>query len=101
MSVLQVNWYTFRNAGPLVDRRADSLNPLGFSPLWFEPSSDHMWESQVLLMDGQVVFSPGSSGFRPTLMNDRLDISEGSWKDRKTQIKQKILSGKETFSYII
>ena len=29
---------------------------LGFSPLWFEPSSGHMWESQVLLTDGQVVF---------------------------------------------
>ena len=26
------------------------------SPLWFEPSSGHMWESQVLLTDGQVVF---------------------------------------------
>ena len=34
-----------------------------------------MWESQVLLTDGQVVFS-GYSGFRPPLMNDRLDISE-------------------------
>ena len=33
-----------------------TLNPLGFSPLWFEPSSGHMWESQVLLTDGQVVF---------------------------------------------
>ena len=32
------------------------LNPLGFSSLWFEPSSGHMWESQVLLTDGQVVF---------------------------------------------
>ena len=32
------------------------LNPLGFSPLWFEPRSGHMWESQVLLTDGQVVF---------------------------------------------
>ena len=31
-------------------------NPLGFSPLWFEPRSGHMWESQVLLTDGQVVF---------------------------------------------
>ena len=46
-----------------------------FSPLWFKPSSDHMWESQVLLTDGQVVF-PGFSSFRPPLMNDRLDISE-------------------------
>ena len=27
-----------------------------FSALWFEPSSGHMWESQVLLTDGQVVF---------------------------------------------
>ena len=24
--------------------------------LWFEPRSGHMWESQVLLTDGQVVF---------------------------------------------
>ena len=37
----------------LVDK---TLNPLGFSPLWFEPCSGHMWESQVLLTDGQVVF---------------------------------------------
>ena len=35
-----------------------------------------MWESQVLLTDGQVVFSPGVSGFRPPLMNDRLYISK-------------------------
>ena len=41
----------------LVDRRADFyFNPLGFSQLWFEPRSGHMWESQVLLKDGQVVF---------------------------------------------
>ena len=33
-----------------------TLNPLGFSPLRFEPRSGHMWESQVLLIDGQVVF---------------------------------------------
>ena len=40
-----------------------TLNPgLGFSPLWFDPRSGHMWESQVLLMDGQV-FSPGSLVF--------------------------------------
>ena len=24
--------------------------------VWFEPRSGHMWESQVLLTDGQVVF---------------------------------------------
>ena len=37
-------------AGPrsLVDRRVDAY-PLGFSPLWFEPSSGHMWESQDVL----------------------------------------------------
>ena len=44
----------------LVDR---TLNPLGFSPLWFEPRSGQMWESQVLLTDGQAVFSPGSPVF--------------------------------------
>ena len=41
----------------------------------FDPCSGHMWESQVLLTDGQVVF-PRFSGFRPPLMNDRLDVSE-------------------------
>ena len=34
-----------------------------------------MMESQVLLTDSQVFFL-GFSGFRPPLMNDRLDISE-------------------------
>ena len=52
-----------------------TLNPLDFSPLWFKTRSGHMWESQVLLTYGQVVF-PGFSGFRLHLMNDRLDISE-------------------------
>ena len=41
------------------------------SSLWFESRSGHMWESQVLLSD-DLVFS----GFRPPLMNDRLNISE-------------------------
>ena len=36
--------------------KSKNIYPLGFSPLWFEPRSGHMWESQVLLMDGQVVF---------------------------------------------
>ena len=53
-----------------------TLNPLGFSLLWFEPHSGHMWESQVLLMDGQVVFFPGFSSFCQTLMNNQLDISK-------------------------
>ena len=39
-----------------------TLNPLGFSPLWFETRSGHMWESQVLLTDGHAFFSPGSPG---------------------------------------
>ena len=42
-----------------------TLNSLGFSPLWLEPRSGHMWESQVLLMDGQVVFL-GVLRFSPT-----------------------------------
>ena len=63
---------SIRGPRSLVDR---TPNPLGFSPLWFEPSSGYMWESQVLLTDGQVGF-PQVSGFRPPLMNDRLDISE-------------------------
>ena len=65
--MLRLIWI-FAGAGPrsLVDR---TLNPLGFSLLWFELCSGHMWESQVLLTDG---FLPGLSGFRPALMNDRL-----------------------------
>ena len=42
--------------GVHLHKRVDSCDPLGFSPLWFEPGSGHMWESQVLLTDGQVVF---------------------------------------------
>ena len=42
-----------------------TLNPLGFSPLWFKPRSGHMWESQVLLTNGQVVF-PWVLRFSPT-----------------------------------
>ena len=38
---------------------------LGFSLLWLEPRSSHMWESQALLKDGQVVF-PGILRFSPT-----------------------------------
>ena len=60
-----------------------TLNSLGFSPLWFEPRSGHMWESHVLLKDG-LVFFPGLSGFLPSLMNDRLDIVKYSWKGCKT-----------------
>ena len=53
-----------------------TLNPLGFSPLWFEPRSGHMWESPSSAYGRQVGFFPGSSGFRPSLMNDWLDITE-------------------------
>ena len=42
-----------------------TLNPLGFLPLWFKLRSGHMWESQVLLTDGQVVF-PRVLWFLPT-----------------------------------
>ena len=63
-----------------------TLNPLGFPPLWFEPCSGHMWESQVLLTDGQVVFFPWFFSFRPPLMNDWLDISEIFLKGPKTEI---------------
>ena len=44
--------------------------------------SGHMWECQVLLMDGQVLFSPGFSGFHPPLMNDRLDVIKLNILDR-------------------
>ena len=43
----------------------NTTTPTFFSPLWFEPRSGHMWESQVLLMDGQVVF-PRVVQFSPT-----------------------------------
>ena len=42
-----------------------TLNALSFSLLWFEPSSGYLWESQVLLTDGQVVF-PWVLRFLPT-----------------------------------
>ena len=42
-----------------------TLNPFGFSLLWFEPRSGQMWKSQVLLTDGQVVF-PWVLRFSPT-----------------------------------
>ena len=42
-----------------------TLNPLSFSPLWFEPRSGHIWESHVLLTDGQVAF-PRVLRFSPT-----------------------------------
>ena len=62
-------------AGPrsLMDKRTD---PLGFSLLRFESPLGHMWESQVLIMDGQLFFFCRFSGFRPLLMNDQLDLSE-------------------------
>ena len=50
---------------PLEPLRQLTLNPLGFSPLWFEPRSGHMWESQVLVKDSQVVF-PLVLRFSPT-----------------------------------
>ena len=76
--IWNTDWYTLESIRfhtGLVTRkgwiRELALNPLGFSPLWFEPRSGHMWESQVLLTDGHAVF-PGFSG----LLNDRLDINE-------------------------
>ena len=35
-----------------------------------------LWESQVLLMDGQVDFFPRFSGFCSPFMNNQLDINE-------------------------
>ena len=54
-----VNSYINPNKNPikLEDNRCSPnaytfyKNNLGFSALWFEPRSGHMWESQVLLMD--------------------------------------------------
>ena len=60
MRVIKVIAIAPHNAGP-----CSLVDPLGFSSLWFEPRSGHMWESQVLLMDGQVVF-PRILRFLPT-----------------------------------
>ena len=49
-----------------------TLNSLGFSLLWFESCSGHMWESH----GWSVGFSLGSPFFAHLLMNDQLDISE-------------------------
>ena len=54
-----------------------TLNPLGFSPLWFEPSSGHVGKpSSAYRWSG--VFFPGFFGFLPPFMNDQLDISENT-----------------------
>ena len=47
-----------------------TLNPLYFSPLWFEPRSGDMRETQVLLTEGQVVF--------PRVLRFTLTFDEGS-----------------------
>ena len=71
-----------------------NLNPLGFSPLWFELCSGHMWESQVLLTDGQVVF-PQVLQFWPTLINNQLDVREIFLKERVVKPKSKKKRKKE------
>ena len=50
--------YTSGYAGPPISLWTGelTLNPLGFLLLCFKPRSCHIWESQVLLTDGQEVF---------------------------------------------
>ena len=69
-----------------MDGRVDS--PLGFSPLWFEPRLGPREKAKFCL---QMVrwFFPGFSGFRPPLMNDRLDISEIFLKGPKNPNQKK------------
>ena len=55
-----------------------------FSPLWFEPRSGHMWESQVLLTDGQAVF-PRVLRFFPTF-GER--SARYKWNFLESQIKK-------------
>ena len=52
-----------------------TFNPLGFSLLWFEPSSGHVGKP-TSAYGWTGVFFPGFFGFHPPLMNDQLDISE-------------------------
>ena len=63
-----------------------TLNPSGFSLLWFEPRLGHMWESQVLLTDGQVFF--------PQVLGFSLTFDEWparyKWNIRKKGIKTQI-----------
>ena len=56
-NVLKIHiWIPHEKIGDQYFFLTQIVNPLGFSPLWFEPRSGHMWESQFLLTDGQVVF---------------------------------------------
>ena len=68
---------------------------LCLSPLWFEPSSGHMWESQVLLMDGQVVFLRVLR-FSPTFdersARYKWNILERALKPKSKKKKKKIVS---------
>ena len=63
------------------------FNLLGFSPLWFEPRSGHMWESQVLLTDGQVFFLRALR-FSPTF-DDRSARYKGNILERAVKPKSK------------
>ena len=48
-----------------------------------------MWESQMLLTDGKVVF-PWVLQFLPTFYEWQMARYKYSWKGRKTQIKKKV-----------
>ena len=64
--------------------KSEDSETLRLSPLWFEPRSSRC-EMPNATPVGQVVFLR-HSGFRPPLINDRLDISEILLKGRKTLI---------------
>ena len=55
--------------------------------MWFEPLSGHMCESQVLLMDGQVVF-PQVLRFSPTF-DERSARYKGNILERALEPKSK------------
>ena len=67
-------------------------NSLFKKPLWFEPRLGHMWESQVLLTDGQVVFLRVLR-FSPTLdersARYKWNILERAVKPKSKKTKQK------------
>ena len=68
--------------------KSTASSSLGLSPLWFKPCLGHKWESKVLLIEGQVVFSWVLQVFaHPQGMIGSMSVKY-SWEGCKTQIQQ-------------
>ena len=76
-----------------------TLNPLGFSQLWFQPSSGHVGKPSSAYGWSGGFFFPGSLlFFSPPLMNDWLNISEIFLKGpNKKKQNKKLLNGLKYF----